>query len=124
MKICSTCKETKDTTHFYYKKTENRYQSMCKQCFSKYCTERWIKRKLFAIQYKGGECKICGYKKYFGALEFHHRNPDTKTYSWEKMRLLSTDKLLLELDKCDLLCANCHREVHSDELRAELITAL
>lgn len=37
--------------------------------------QRWIKRKLDAIEYLGGKCISCGYSKYYGALEFHHRDP-------------------------------------------------
>ena len=81
-----------------------------------YQTQRWIKRKIEAIKYKGGHCINCGYSKYYGALEFHHRNPDEKEVDWAKLRLTSWEKIKLELDKCDLLCANCHREIHSIQL--------
>lgn len=67
-----------------------------------------------ALEYKGGSCQICGYNKCETALEFHHINMAEKefsigdageTRSWERTRI--------ELDKCVLLCANCHREVHA-----------
>lgn len=74
--------------------------------------ERWKKRKIEAITYKGGACSKCGYSKYYGALHFHHRDPSTKEASWNKIRLWPWDKVLTELDKCDLLCANCHAEEH------------
>ena len=75
---------------------------------------RWIQRKKDAIQYLGGACIKCGYNKCYAALEFHHRNPSNKDVSWTKLRLRSWDKVLKELDKCDLLCANCHREHHHE----------
>ena len=71
------------------------------------------KIRQMAIEYGGGKCAICGYKKSIWALVFHHRDPSQKdfglsvrgiTRSWEKTRA--------ELDKCILLCANCHSEVH------------
>ena len=73
------------------------------------------RRKLcdMALEYGGGKCYLCGYKRSKRALVFHHLNPAKKdfglsmrglTRSWEKMRA--------ELDKCVLLCANCHSEVH------------
>jgi 5-methylcytosine-specific restriction endonuclease McrA len=77
-----------------------------------YQIDRWIKRKLKAIDYLGGSCTICGYNKYYGALEFHHKNPEEKDMSWVKLRLTSWNKIVKELDKCALLCANCHRETH------------
>ena len=82
--------------------------------FNSYCIERWKRRKIEAIEYKGGKCQVCGYDKYYGALEFHHRDPNEKGVDWGKMRLMSKEKLLAELDKCDILCANCHREAHAE----------
>lgn len=70
--------------------------------------------KLMAIEYKGGKCELCGYNKCVGALEFHHLDPEEKdfgissdgnTRAWKKLRP--------ELDKCILVCSNCHREIHA-----------
>jgi len=80
--------------------------------FNNYCIERWRQRKLDAIKYKGGKCQTCGYDKCPDVLEFHHLDPNQKEASWNKMRLWSEKKLLTELDKCVMLCANCHRETH------------
>ncbi len=74
---------------------------------------RWTKRKLKAIEYKGGKCKLCSYDKYHGALHFHHIDSTLKTGVWTKIRLWSWDKIIKELDNCDLLCANCHAETHA-----------
>lgn len=113
MKTCSTCKSEKQLSEFHFKNSENRYQSICKKCFSNYCMERWTNTKRKAIEYKGGKCQNCGYSKYFGALEFHHINSSEKDYTWDKLRLKSWDKITKELDKCICLCANCHRETHA-----------
>jgi hypothetical protein len=86
-----------------------------KEDLYKYQIQRWIKRKIKAIEYKGGACKHCGYSKYYGALEFHHLDPNEKDFSWQKLRLRSWDSITSELDKCILLCANCHREEHRTE---------
>ncbi len=85
-----------------------------KQDLYKKQIERWINRKLKAIEYKGGCCQNCGYSKYYGALEFHHVDPKEKELNWTKLRLTSWANIQKELDKCVLLCANCHREVHDD----------
>ena len=69
-------------------------------------------KKQNAIAYKGGKCQRCNYRKTISALEFHHRDPNDKLYSWSEMRGQKWDVITKELDKCDLLCANCHREVH------------
>ncbi len=66
-----------------------------------------------AIAYGGGKCQICGYKKSVRALTFHHRNPSDKDFGLSDRGLTrSWEKTKRELDKCVLLCANCHGEVH------------
>jgi 5-methylcytosine-specific restriction endonuclease McrA len=83
-----------------------------------YLKEAVKKRRKFlrekAREYGGGKCMICGYTRCSAALDFHHIDSRTKefglsvkglTRSWEKMKE--------ELDKCVLICANCHREVHA-----------
>ena len=67
------------------------------------------KRKL--IEYKGGECELCGYRKCDSALQFHHKNPNEKDFSISG-RSLSFDRLKNEVDKCMLVCSNCHAEIH------------
>lgn len=111
MQKCSCCGIVLDK-ETGYKKTSTRYQSKCKKCFNEYCIERWKKRKLKAIEYKGGKCQICGYDKFYGALEFHHLDPSNKEMNWDDMRKTSWSKITEELDKCVCVCANCHRELH------------
>jgi hypothetical protein len=62
----------------------------------------------------GGRCKICGYNKCFAALQFHHRDPTEKEILLNsgKMALSNMAGVLKEIEKCDLLCANCHAELH------------
>lgn len=81
---------------------------------SRYWAKQYKIRKLMAIEYKGGKCQKCGYDKCPAAMEFHHRNPDNKEFDWTKIRRKKWEMVLTELDKCDLLCANCHRETHYD----------
>ena len=67
-----------------------------------------------AVRRHGGKCEICGYDKCLDALTFHHLDPTKKefglaqggvTHSWEEY--------LKESEKCILVCANCHAEIHS-----------
>jgi hypothetical protein len=67
--------------------------------------------KKVAIQYKGGKCLICGYKKYFGALDLHHVRGEKKFGIGDTGYTKSWKVIKAEVDKCVLLCANCHREV-------------
>jgi predicted transcriptional regulator len=65
------------------------------------------------IEYKGGCCEICGYNKCKGALEFHHVDPTKKDFAIShKAYRFSWEKVQNELDKCIMVCANCHREIH------------
>lgn len=65
-----------------------------------------------AIMYKGGRCIFCGYYKCKRALEFHHLNPAKKNFAISDV-IRSWDKVKAEIDKCVLVCANCHRELES-----------
>lgn len=97
-------------------KTIGRNTNARLRCFKCACDAVQKRRKhlkIKAVEYLGGECKICSYSKCITALEFHHNNPlekdfsissDGSTRGWERIKP--------ELDKCTLLCANCHREVH------------
>lgn len=71
------------------------------------------------IEYKGGKCKICGYNKCEQALDFHHINPKDKNFNISS-NSYSFDKMKKEVDKCILLCANCHREIHAGIIKLEL----
>jgi DNA-binding CsgD family transcriptional regulator len=75
--------------------------------------KRRKKIKELAIEYKGGKCEKCGYNKYVGAMEFHHLDPNKKDFSLsQKGHCRSWKAVKKELDKCILVCANCHREIH------------
>ena len=70
--------------------------------------------KALAIEYKGGKCQVCGYKKYQGALDLHHLDRKQKAFSFsDKGHSRSWERVKKELDKCVLVCANCHREVEA-----------
>lgn len=75
--------------------------------------KRALKHRL--IEYKGSKCKKCGYNKCEGALQFHHVDPSKKDFTIAQVNLsttISIQDIFNELDKCDLLCANCHAEIH------------
>lgn len=65
-----------------------------------------------AINYKGGRCFICGYNKCKQVLEFHHVRGKKDFGISAKGYTRSWQKVKSELDKCVLVCANCHREIH------------
>ena len=104
------------STEFYsfdYKNKKKR-QWKCTRCNVEAVQKRRTKVKKMAVEYGGGSCRLCGYDKCNNVLTFHHLDPNEKdfgisakgyTRSWEKVKT--------ELDKCVLLCNNCHGEVHA-----------
>lgn len=70
--------------------------------------------KSWALEYKGGKCQCCGYNKCNEALEFHHIDKDKKDFIISSRDIPTDwDKIKPELDKCILVCSNCHREIHA-----------
>ena len=65
-----------------------------------------------AVKIKGGKCSICGYDKNINALTFHHEDPSIKEFQLSNGNTRSWDKYLIELEKCTLVCMNCHAEIH------------
>lgn len=95
----------------FYKRDK---QWKCSKCTVEAVQKRRDLLKFKAVEYKGGKCEICGYDRNYSALEFHHLDPTQKDFgiaadgyskSWEHTKE--------ELDKCILVCANCHRELHN-----------
>lgn len=68
----------------------------------------------------GGRCSKCGYSKCLAALQFHHTEPNNKNFGiTEALRAskskYSREEIEKESEKCILLCANCHLELHYPE---------
>jgi hypothetical protein len=75
--------------------------------------ERRRKLKRMLVEYKGGTCILCGYAGYFGAFDLHHVKGSDKAFGFAQGGVTrSWEKLKAEADKCVLVCANCHREIH------------
>jgi hypothetical protein len=109
---CTSCGvELNDETA--YKRTgRGAYHCYCKKCFCKLYKKTRTDYKQKAIDYKGGKCINCGYNKNPTALEFHHTDSNKKEFNPSGMHNISWEEATNELDKCILLCSNCHREEH------------
>lgn len=104
------CKKHGDSLHVL--ESPNRWR--CKKCRVESVQKRRDKIKEISVQYKGNKCCICGYNKYIGALEFHHLDPSLKDFSISaKGYTRSFENVRKELDKCILVCSNCHKEIHA-----------
>ena len=91
-----------------------------------YQKARGLKRKMELIRLKGGSCEVCGYNTNIAALEFHHKDPSKKEFKLDLRRLGNTkwEILLEEAEKCMLLCANHHREIHNPDKEFQVIEEL
>jgi hypothetical protein len=78
--------------------------------------EKWMK----IVRFLGmDQCSVCGYKKCFRAIDFHHRNPkDKETIANRMFHYAVSISRVMEFDKCVAVCSNCHREIHDSEVRA------
>jgi len=68
--------------------------------------------KVKAIEYKGGKCEICRGVFHPSSYDFHHIDPSKKDYQPSASLDRNWEIASLELDKCILICSNCHRELH------------
>ena len=117
MKHCNKC--NRDLPENRFGKNGNGSRSICKDCQCERIKQGQRKTRDYIQSFKK-ECVRCGYNKCIEALDFHHRNPQEKDgmLSRYSRRVFSPAvKLLIdqEILKCDILCANCHREEHAKE---------
>ncbi len=107
MKRCSHCKKILADSRFGV-------DPRCKKCLQeKYRKEHQVERQIMkGLKING--CSICGYNSCNGALDFHHVNPEKKKFGLDVTNLRRTNgSVANELQKCVLLCKNCHYELHT-----------
>lgn len=103
----------KDPEKLENKRAKERiWQANNRQRVNQKQAERTRANKAKAIEYLGGACQKCGGIFHMSVYDFHHRDPSEKEFEPCRLKFYSWGKLKIELDKCDLLCSNCHREIH------------
>jgi hypothetical protein len=108
-----TCSVHGLTSHYIASDKRER----CRKCRNSGFSNRRKNLKVKAILYKGGCCVKCGYSEYAEAMEFHHLDHSQKDSRIATLITSQTwKKIATELDKCILVCANCHRKIHSELL--------
>lgn len=105
-KNCNICSK-----EYLYKRETGSTLSLCVSCVT---TLRRVKRKEKLVEYKGGGCQLCGYNKSIKALSFHHKDPTHKKFTISNASYKNWNELVSEVDKCELLCLNCHMETHEN----------
>lgn len=133
-KMCGECLEYKALSVFHrHARSPDGRQTYCKCCSAAraraykertgraHKAEKYQKRRrsydLIRTEYAAKGCGRCG-ESHPACLEFHHRDPEAKEFeigNWLSRRKLKEADLRAELEKCDPLCANCHRKLHWDE---------
>jgi len=74
---------------------------------------RGRKHKKLLVEHLGGKCITCGYDICPASFDFHHPIPEEKEFTIaSELGSMTYQRLLEETEKCMLLCANCHRELH------------
>ena len=125
---CVKCQQNKDINSFnrVSKSTSSHTgrTRVCIECFNSCARLKRAIRKFDAIALMGEHCSSCGYSQYISALQFHHVNSD-KDSDISRLFFLpgKRDQLMAELDKCCLLCSNCHDAFHGGELTLEFVKA-
>jgi excisionase family DNA binding protein len=90
----------------------------CLRCRSEAVARR-RRLKEILVSEAGGRCTICGYDRYVGALQFHHRDSAEKRFGVGERGLTRwLAAVRAEVAKCVLLCANCHAEVEGGIVNA------
>lgn len=130
--MCYSCKTIKPFTDFAESQNKkNGKNNMCKECNRKYQKEHYKKNKktyidkaklrrniskdIFLEYMKDKKCAICWYNKSIAALDFHHKKDKFKLVSVMVRIWYSWGRIIKEIEKCDILCSNCHREITSKE---------
>ncbi|CAB4125727.1 HNHc domain containing protein [uncultured Caudovirales phage] len=108
--LCRDC-GTADQSLFY---TKTKYY--CKSCWNRKTYKSSRDKLDLLISERGGACERCGYNKCFQALQWHHIDPNEKEFGISGRRGSPLAELREEVAKCQLLCANCHAEVHTELL--------
>ena len=113
-KICSKCGLELPVTEFHKngfdRDGKQKYRGYCKKCANKLEMDRYYKKKEYIDSYKT-KCAKCGDTRTY-VLDFHHVDEETKEFTIGKLKKGSLEVIKNEIDKCVVLCANCHREFH------------
>lgn len=131
-KICSSCKLEKNKEEFNKRSSsKDGLGSYCKLCNKDKLKQHYHNNKEYYYSKsknhskkiqdwfnefrKTLSCIKCNESRWW-VLDFHHRNPQDKDGNISSMIMKnSKEKILQEIDKCDILCSNCHRDIHYQE---------
>ena len=102
--------------------SDEKYYEKNRLTLNKKMRENHRKRidKFISTYKKGKSCSLCGYNKHYEILQFHHKEPSEKSFeiTLHKIAKKTQEEIKKEMNKCILICPNCHFLLHSrGELR-------
>lgn len=115
-KICKSCNKELPIKEFYKIKTGCLHRSNCKICENKSMIHKQRTTRIKMIRFKGSKCNKCKLEltdENQSVFEFHHIDPTLKDKNYKSIKGWSWKKIEKELEKCEILCANCHRIEHA-----------
>jgi len=119
-KLCPRCNRVLKIDQFYKRRRAlGDPTSYCRECLKVQAVERFRKIKREAVDYKGGKCVSCGYSKNMRNLHFHHLDKSKKDFTISQVHCKSLERIKSELDKCILVCSNCHGEIEDGMIQVD-----
>jgi predicted HNH restriction endonuclease len=116
LRVCKKCGEEKPLESFKeHKQCKHGREYTCTACTTNRLSDRRRAKKRRAIEYLGGACNHCGGVFHPAVYDFHHIDPTEKEADPGSLMGRKWERIKQELDKCLLLCANCHRMEHANE---------
>ena len=108
---CGKCSETNPAKFYGHKRR------MCGACHNAYNIKQGQDKRLRAVKELGGRCLTCGFDRYPCSLDILHKNPKAKDPNFRSLRGWSWEHIQIELQKCVLVCKNCHAAIHAGLLQ-------
>lgn len=117
VRLNTTCALCNNSISKHFK---NKNTTLCGSCTT---AVRRYRVKKFAVEYKGSKCNKCGWSGDISCFDFHHKDPTLKEFTLQANNMSSTswEKIKAELDKCVLVCSNCHRTIHSNYSKKDFL---
>jgi hypothetical protein len=125
-KTCSKCRRVRTVDEFNFRNSERGARhSYCKDCGKEFTRSHYRRnkrqyldknlrayrrRREFVRQMKSRPCADCGVQYPFYVMDFDHRETETKLYELNSVDRMTMKAIRCEIEKCDVVCANCHRE--------------
>ena len=132
-KICTKCGSLKAETEFNWKIKDKKRRNRCKECSRAYSRDHYYRNKEYyrkknrRLRQRAKKfieetklhlkCAKCS-ENHIACLEFHHNDPSKKEFNVSALRdTWSLERIKEEMEKCTVLCSNCHKKLHYEEKR-------